>query len=207
MRVAVVANDPVKAEWLAGMPKEGIEWVWLNEPVRVPGVSAYIDFLYNTTPGRLSFWQQDASLILINDVLKSTEQVPSGCVRFNGWPTFLNRPVMEIATAGKEVAEKVTLLLSAFNKTAEWVPDIPGFVSARVVSMIINEACFALEEGVSTKEEIDTAMKLGTNYPLGPFEWGEKIGWLNIYRLLDHLSGENIRYTPAALLKKEAFRK
>ena len=42
--------------------------------------------------------------------------------------------------------------------------------------MIINEAFLALQEGVSTKEEINTAMKLGTNYPLGPFEWVEKIG-------------------------------
>ena len=49
-------------------------------------------------------------------------------------------------------------------------PDIPGFISARVVSMIINEAYFALEEEVSSKEEIDTAMKLGTNYPYGPFD-------------------------------------
>ncbi len=54
--------------------------------------------------------------------------------------------------------------------------DEPGFVSARIVSMIINEAYFTLEAGTSTKEEIDIAMKLGTGYPFGPFEWGEMIG-------------------------------
>ena len=42
--------------------------------------------------------------------------------------------------------------------------------------MIINEAYFTWEAGTSTKEEIDIAMKLGTGYPYGPFEWGEKIG-------------------------------
>jgi len=92
------------------------------------------------------------------------------------------------------------------NKKIEWVPDIAGFISARVVSMIVNEAWFALEEEVSTKKEIDTAMKLGTNYPYGPFEWGEKIGLKNIYELLTVLSKTNSRYQPAALLQKEATR-
>jgi 3-hydroxybutyryl-CoA dehydrogenase len=71
--------------------------------------------------------------------------------------------------------------------------------------MIINEAYYTLEEKVSTKEQIDVAMKLGTNYPLGPFEWSEKIGINNIYELLRKLSMENDRYTIAPLLRKTAF--
>ena len=86
----------------------------------------------------------------------------------------------------------------------EWVADITGFISLRVVASIINEAYFALEQQVSSKEEIDTAMKLGTNYPYGPFEWSEKIGLKNIYSLLRHLTVEQKRYEPAALLTKEA---
>ena len=119
----------------------------------------------------------------------------------------MNRPVIELAAAGKEWTDKAGSLCAAFNKTAEWVPDLPGFVSARVVSMIINEAWFALEEEISTKEEIDIAMKLGTNYPYGPFEWGEKIGLHNVYQLLEALSVSQSRYIPAPLLKKEALRK
>jgi 3-hydroxybutyryl-CoA dehydrogenase len=79
---------------------------------------------------------------------------------------------------------------------------VPGFITARVIAMIINEAWFALEEGVSTKEEIDTAMKLGTNYPYGPFEWGKEIGLKNIHALLDKLSKLNPRYSPAELMTK-----
>jgi 3-hydroxybutyryl-CoA dehydrogenase len=90
------------------------------------------------------------------------------------------------------------------NRRTEWVPDEKGLISARIVSMIINEAFFALEEKVSSKEEIDTAMKLGTNYPYGPFEWGEKIGFKKIVSLLTALSNEEERYQPAALLIKEA---
>ena len=70
--------------------------------------------------------------------------------------------------------------------------------------MIINEAYFALEEEVSTKDEIDIAMKLGTNYPFGPFEWAERIGVENVYELLNHLSISNKRYKPSRLLQKEA---
>ncbi|TMI92961.1 MAG: hypothetical protein E6H08_11285 [Bacteroidetes bacterium] len=84
------------------------------------------------------------------------------------------------------------------------MPDVKGFISPRVVSMIINEAYFALEENVSKKEEIDIAMKLGTNYPYGPFEWSKKIGLKNIAALLTELSKTEKRYQPADLLLKEA---
>ena len=102
----------------------------------------------------------------------------------------------------KKAAEKI---FSCFNKSTEWVPDIPGFITPRVISMIINEAWFTLDEKVSTKEEIDTAMKLGTNYPYGPFEWGTRIGLKNVYELLTMLSKINSRYTPSSLLQKEAL--
>ncbi len=68
--------------------------------------------------------------------------------------------------------------------------------------MIINEAFFAFGEKISTIEEIDMAMKLGTNYPNGPFEWAEKVGIENVYLLLEKLSGKEGRYIPAPALKK-----
>jgi 3-hydroxybutyryl-CoA dehydrogenase len=71
--------------------------------------------------------------------------------------------------------------------------------------MIINEAYFALEDGVSSKEEIDIAMQLGTNYPYGPFTWGRIIGLKNIYDLLLKMAEINSRYKPSALLEKEAL--
>jgi len=99
------------------------------------------------------------------------------------------------------MAEKI---FSALNRKTKWVTGIAGFISARVVAAIINEAYYALEQNVSTKEEIDIAMKLGTNYPYGPFEWADKIGLKNIYDLLITLSGTEKRYQPAVLLQKEA---
>ena len=83
------------------------------------------------------------------------------------------RSMLYADEVNKNKAEKI---LSLLNRKTEWVPDVKGFISPRIVSMIINEAYFTLEENVSTKEEIDIAMKLGTNYPYGPFEWSKKIG-------------------------------
>ena len=93
--------------------------------------------------------------------------------------------------------------MNALNRKAEWLPDVKGFISPRVISMIINEAYFTLESRVSTKEEIDIAMKLGTNYPYGPFEWSEKIGLNRIYSLLLQLSMTDPKYTPCELLRLE----
>jgi len=69
--------------------------------------------------------------------------------------------------------------------------------------IIINEAFLTVEENVSVEKEIDTAMKLGTNYPYGPFEWGEKIGLNKVVYLLEVLEKEQNRYKPAGLLKNK----
>ena len=73
--------------------------------------------------------------------------------------------------------------------------------------MIINEAFFALEDNVSSKAEIDTAMKLGTNYPFGPFEWAAVMGLENILALLQKLYTTDSRYKPSQLLITEASEK
>jgi len=62
-------------------------------------------------------------------------------------------------------------------------------VALRVISCIVNEAFLALTEGVATAEDIDEAMKLGANYPRGPFEWAEELGVQSILRTLDSLRG------------------
>jgi 3-hydroxybutyryl-CoA dehydrogenase len=83
------------------------------------------------------------------------------------------------------------------------LPDIAGMFTPRTISMIVNEGYFALQEEISSKKEIDIAMRLGTNYPYGPFEWSEKIGLKKIYNLLEQLAHTDKRYVPAPLLVKE----
>jgi 3-hydroxybutyryl-CoA dehydrogenase len=84
------------------------------------------------------------------------------------------------------------------------VPDRVGLVFPRILSMIINEAAQVYAEQIASREDIDTAMKLGTNYPLGPLEWADKLGIDLVYEILFALQnsfGED-RYRPHPVLKE-----
>jgi 3-hydroxybutyryl-CoA dehydrogenase len=130
-------------------------------------------------------------------------QAPLNVVRMNGWTNMLAKPLIECA-AVSTVQIRAEEILDRLNKKVEWVPDEPGMISPRVIAMIVNEAWYALEEGVSSREDIDIAMQLGTNYPYGPFTWGDKIGVKKIVSLLTRLKQSNPRYEVAASLAKEA---
>lgn len=206
MKVAVIANDLQKEEMLAQGLRDDAEAYWLNGLTPIPEADCYIDLLFTATTKRTELLKKlQPAVIIVNDVITTLDNLPENFIRINGWPGFLKRPIAEAAC--NDVASKSTAstIFSCFNKKIEWVPDTAGFISARVLGMIINEAYFALDEEVSSKEEIDTAMKLGTNYPYGPFEWGKKIGLKNVYDLLFALAQTNPRYEPARLLKKEAL--
>lgn len=83
------------------------------------------------------------------------------------------------------------------------VQDRVGMVTPRVICMIINEACYTLQEGTAGKEDIDKGMKLGTNYPYGPFEWCDRIGIKEVYETLDAVwnGTHDPRYKICPLLK------
>lgn len=141
--------------------------------------------------------------VLINSVTGTLKEMnaPANIVRINGWNSFIGRSTWEVAGA---ITETVQQVLTALGKKIIPVPDEPGLISARIIAMIINEAFFAFEDKLSSKQEIDIAMKLGTNFPYGPFEWASLIGPEKIYALLLRLSLSDSRYCPAALLKNAA---
>jgi len=141
--------------------------------------------------------------VFINSVVQTLGDLfaSPNVYRINGWATFLKRPVWEIAGTPDQEVEAI---FKSLNVKINFVKDVPGFISASVIAMIINEAYFALEDNVSSKDEIDTAMKLGTNYPYGPFEWAELIGTGNILALLQQLYLTDNRYKPSEFLIKEA---
>jgi 3-hydroxybutyryl-CoA dehydrogenase len=101
------------------------------------------------------------------------------------------------------VAETVELS-KALGKTPVVVHDRPGFVSNRVLLPMINEAAFALLEGVADREGIDTVMKLGMNHPMGPLALADLIGidvCLDIMNVLHEGFGDS-KYRPCPLLKQ-----
>jgi 3-hydroxybutyryl-CoA dehydrogenase len=107
------------------------------------------------------------------------------------------------------VTEKPDVLntfFTALNKTGEMIGDAIAGVFPRTLAMIINEAAFAVQESVATAADIDTAMKLGTNYPKGPLAWCDEIGAEAIVAVLDALAREygSERYRVATLLRRHA---
>lgn len=169
-----------------------------NEWIQVKA-DAYINLQDDAIEKDYGFTQKP---VFINSVITCLSERTHGAqvVRINGWNGFPERPIWEFAGHGTDQHRAVA---AACNKQLMAVPDQPGFITARIISLIVNEAYFALGERISTESEIDTAMKLGTNYPKGPFEWAALIGKANIYRLLAKLTETDIRYTPALSLEKE----
>ena len=121
-----------------------------------------------------------------------------------GDSTFLERPLLEVSAHHNNRSDAKELFASLGLK-ATLVADRVGLVTPRIVSMIINEAYFTVMEGTASRDDIDTGMKLGTNYPWGPFEWIEKWGVANVYELLEalYLDSKDERYKICPLLKQE----
>ncbi len=109
------------------------------------------------------------------------------------------------ATSG-QCAEAAEAFFTSLGKHVEWVGDAPGLVLGRIVSQLVNEAHFALGAGVADAADIDTAMRLGFNYPRGPFEWCEAIGAPRVLAILDALHAElgEERYRAAPALRRAA---
>lgn len=205
MQIVVLASESQKTE-CGGESGESIVWISsATDFLLYPSAGAYVDLQYvNTEERNALLLQLLPKPVIINSVAETLPEADASFIRINGWPTFLSSPVLEAACLDDKKKAGAEAVFALLNKQPEWLPDSPGFVTARVVSMIINEAYLALSEGVSTKEEINTAMKLGTAYPFGPFEWAEKIGLRNVLALLQKLSRQQVRYTPSALLVQEA---
>jgi len=103
-----------------------------------------------------------------------------------------------------EAADVLEEFLKDRGFETERVGDFSGLVLRRVLFMIINEAAYALWEGIASREDIDLAMKLGTNYPMGPLEWADAIGLDRVYNGLKGLQEEygDDRYRPCPLIRK-----
>lgn len=119
------------------------------------------------------------------------------------YPTFSEAEGMEISNTkftSPDDFSSLRNILSELGKEVHHVEDRPGMVNLRVVTLIINEAYQVLQEGTSNREDIDTAMKLGTNYPFGPIEWSERIGLDVVYHVLESMfnnfGDDRYRITP-----------
>jgi 3-hydroxybutyryl-CoA dehydrogenase len=102
------------------------------------------------------------------------------------------------------VAER---FFATLGKHTLWVDDAPGLVLGRIVCQVVNEAAFALGEGLGSAEDIDAGMVHGLNYPRGILAWADEIGLDHVLSVLDALyleRGEE-RYRAAPLLRRLAW--
>ncbi|HEY4336427.1 MAG TPA: 3-hydroxyacyl-CoA dehydrogenase family protein [Puia sp.] len=218
MIIAAITENNTQQQLMTFFPGAGVEWRIIQRVEPVPGADAYFDLDFVPEPARCEALSRlRPALVIVNAVTPTTKEIGYPFIRINGWPGFLERPVHELAipeentaarekkvaeedTAPEETRERLAVLYRQLGREYRLVPDEPGMISARILSAIINEAFYTWEAEVSTKEEIDTAMRLGTNYPLGPFEWGERIGLGQVAGLLGALSRTNPAYVPSAAL-------
>ena len=198
MTIAVWADKNQWEELTLG--STGVSWIKLE---LVNEIAMAADAYFILKDG-INFTSVDLEKpVVINAVAETLQslQLPVNVTRINAWPGFLERSSWEIAG---HISNGLQTIMAAINKQIISVKDEPGLVAARTIAMLINEAYFALGEGVGTKAAIDIAMQLGTNYPYGLFAWADKIGLQNIYSLLLVLQQQDNCYKPAPLLQQEA---
>jgi 3-hydroxybutyryl-CoA dehydrogenase len=101
-------------------------------------------------------------------------------------------------------AEAIESLFTSLGFATEWVDDAPGLVLGRIVCQLVNEAAFAIGEGVGSPDDVDTGLKLGLSHPRGPVEWSEALGLDHVLAVIDGLWAERReeRYRAAPLLRR-----
>ncbi len=178
----------VDATWGAERKRELVNQI-ANEPAASGVPIASLSLVTSAT--EIASWHPDPGLVC----------------GFGFLPPLSDTRVLEIAPALQtrdETRSRLEELAVALGKSGIVIEDGAGLVSARIVSLITNEASFALMEGIATAEDIDAAVRLGANYPHGPLEWADLMGVDLVYAIINGMYTEygEDRYRPAPLLRR-----
>ena len=181
-----------------------IEAVTENFEVKA-GIFRSLEPVFGATRPNVIFASNTSSISITK--LAATTSRPA---QFIGMHFFNPVPVMKLVeiVGGLQTAPETIAAAEALAKSLDKTPlrvnDFPGFVSNRVLMPMINEAIFAVMEGVAAPEAVDGVMKLGMNHPMGPLELADFIGLdvcLDIMRVL-HQGFHDSKYRPCPLLEK-----
>ena len=148
-----------------------------------------------------------AHCILCVDGSLADLDAAGNAVGFHALPPLSESRLVELTRSSQTpdgTAERTEAFFRSLGKHVDWVGDAPGLVLGRIVSQLVNEAAFALAEGVGSVEGVDTALRHGFNYPRGPLEWADTIELDQVLSTLDALYDElhEDRYRVAPLLRQ-----
>jgi 3-hydroxybutyryl-CoA dehydrogenase len=223
MKIGILASQAKQDAWMRKQnPSSPFSWVQDNTAHEDFDVFIDLDF-DNHTERIISYSGNNKTFFLLGAVKCNLEQAfhqhglrmesilkgGMNCIGINNLCTFLERNLLEYSNPGNRDVESIQKIASALGYTqTEHVNSRVGMITPRVVCMIINEAFYTVQEGTATESDIDQAMRLGTNYPMGPFEWCEKIGLSDVYETLEALYQDthDERYKICSLLKQRYLR-
>ena len=179
----------------------GIEAVTENEDLKK---KIFKDLDQVVRPGGLL--ASNTSSIPITRIGASTKRPEAviGMHFMNPVPIMALVEIIRGAATSDETYATTKAMAQKMGKTTVVSKDFPGFIVNRILIPMLNEACFALAEGIASVEDIDTAMKLGTNVPMGPLTLADFIGLdtvLSIAEVLHKGLGES-KYRPSPLLRQ-----
>ncbi|WP_266203678.1 3-hydroxyacyl-CoA dehydrogenase family protein [Pontibacter kalidii] len=216
MHIVVLSGPEMAAEFKQKFQeeREGVSYTFLQShsllDEQLKPADVVFDFLLHENPERLSMYAPgqvvfcNAATVQLAALASQADlEQPGMLIGFNGLPTLFNRPVLEVSVLHKGCEAKLQEVCQTLGTDYLLVDDRVGMVTPRILCMIINEACYTLQEQTAGIADIDLGMKLGTNYPKGPFEWANQIGVKNVYQVLQAVyeDTKEERYKICPLLK------
>jgi len=203
-RLLLVAGENVVAEELRDLAAAA-GWD-VREPVDAEGEAPAFVLDCGADPDGVPLQGGPRAVLCAEGSLAALDPAGSGA-GFHVLPPLAESRLVEL-TRGPDSSRAAALgaeeLFATLGKRVEWVGDAPGLVLGRIVAQVVNEAAFAVGEGLGSAQDVDTGMRLGLNYPRGPLAWADEIGLDHVLSILDALTDEyrEERYRAAPLLRR-----